>query len=200
MKAIHYCLAGLILACPIPASAWDSQCWPQGTVDFYCAKADDCPAGVAIIGSILRGEHEYITREALGIAGLAGLADRNAMPFYDANEPASPWLPIVEPGKPGEVVGRVADSLLDAITVRKTKLSELSQLPDVSYGLSDFALGNTHCLAKNGPEDPDTCHTFMPHMGAVNSTHFSPQNRHVYARYHRAAKAVAEPSISLPSA
>lgn len=71
--------------------------------------------------------------------------------------------------------------------IRRTSIAEMTQLPDFSYALWDWAMGNEVC-----PPDPsrgaDECHRFAPqHMGLLNSSHFPPQSRSFYMHYHQLA-------------
>lgn len=71
--------------------------------------------------------------------------------------------------------------------IRTVSLAELTQLPDMSYTLWDWARGNEVCPMD--PSDPEvlSCHEFEEHMGAMNSSHFPPQARYFYAWYHQLA-------------
>ena len=78
----------------------------------------------------------------------------------------------------------------NAFTPRQYSIGEMAQLPDFSYGLWDWAFGNEACPLPLGL-DPDVCHSFKQHMGAVNSSHFLPQAQNFYHHYHKLALAVA---------
>ncbi len=73
---------------------------------------------------------------------------------------------------------------------RTLRAGEMSQLPDMSYSLWDWAMGNEVCpvsdvLSVTG------CHRFDQHMGGLNSNHFLPQSEHFYRWYHDLAIARA---------
>lgn len=68
---------------------------------------------------------------------------------------------------------------------RTLRASEMAQLPDMSYSLWDWAMGNEVCPL--GELDVQTCHTFEKHMGGLNSSHFVPQSQGFYAWYHQLA-------------
>lgn len=73
---------------------------------------------------------------------------------------------------------------------RYLSVGELAQLPDFSYSLWDWAMGNETCPLVGGG-DATACHDFTTHMGPVNSNHFLPQARGFYAHYHSLALARA---------
>lgn len=75
---------------------------------------------------------------------------------------------------------------------------ELSQLPDFSYALWDWASGNETC-ALEGATSIAECHDFASHMGPVNSNHFVPQSQLFYAHYHSLAMARAAECAALKS-
>ena len=72
------------------------------------------------------------------------------------------------------------------IAEREVTVGGMAQLPDMSYTLWDWALGNEYCPV-NEQLNPTSCHTFSKHMGAYNSNHFVPQSRYFYAWYHQLA-------------
>ena len=73
-----------------------------------------------------------------------------------------------------------------AVQERIHSPSEFSQLPDFSYSLWDWALGNETCPLDHSIA-PDDCHKFAGHMGATNSNHFLPQTSTAYNWYHQLA-------------
>jgi hypothetical protein len=93
----------------------------------------------------------------------------------------------IEPTGPGAMLRHVQ---------RPFSIPEFAEVPDGSYSLSDYLLGNEHCIvqhsAKLTADDIEACHSYFHHIGPVNSTHFSPQNRHMYRLYHGMALAVAQ--------
>lgn len=72
----------------------------------------------------------------------------------------------------------------ERVQVRYLTPGELAQLPDFSYALWDWAMGNETCPLPEVVTDAATCHDFRSHMGAVNSNHFLPQAQHFYAHLH----------------
>ena len=75
-----------------------------------------------------------------------------------------------------------ANSLAD----RQYAIGEMAQLPDLSWALWDWAMGNEPCpIAPGTPSD--SCHDFASHMGALNSNHFLPQAKRFYEYYHELA-------------
>lgn len=69
---------------------------------------------------------------------------------------------------------------------RTVDLGQLTQLPDMSYTLYDWASGNESCPV-DASLDPEKCHVFEKHMGSYNSSHFLPQARVFYTHYHALA-------------
>jgi len=69
---------------------------------------------------------------------------------------------------------------------RQRRASEFAHLPDFSFSLWDWALGNETCPLTNRLST-EKCHAFAGHMGMVNSNHFVPQTQSFYAYYHRLA-------------
>src|SRR6185436_1916049 len=142
--------------------------------------------------SFLYGEHTYITYEALKLIGLDTFAEQSfAIPRYYSviGDATGTNQPTLEPASWGSESYRQLQ--------RSILLPEVSQLPDVSYSLSDYLLGNEHCLAGDPLQDLsqrsgiNKCHDFAPDMGSVNSNHFWPQNKSMYELYHGAALEVA---------
>lgn len=82
---------------------------------------------------------------------------------------------------------------------RTFTIAELSQLPDFSYALWDWASGHETCPLNDGT-DATLCHDFASHMGPVNSNHFVPQSQRAYARAHALAVARATECKSLGDA
>lgn len=74
---------------------------------------------------------------------------------------------------------------------RSLAIGELSQLPDFSYSLWDWATGHETCPLTGGG-DATSCHDFSTHMGPVNSNHFLPQAKNFYLEYHQLALARAD--------
>ncbi len=73
------------------------------------------------------------------------------------------------------------------IQSRTLTLGELTQVPDFSYALWDWATGHETCPLPGVGVDPEKCHDFATHMGPVNSNHFLPQAARFYDRYHQLA-------------
>jgi hypothetical protein len=186
--------------------AYDSQCRPDtggfGNGDYeasICAKAPECGDGVNMTRGIMVGEHAKITRDAMRYLGIPeAIIGENAIPTYYAPNRAVPTQPGLATQEPATI------ALMQVQVSRKTVIPELAQLPDASYGLGDYLLGNEHCLASYIPrgtfDDVQACHSFTSHMGAVNSTHFSPQNHAVYTLYHQLALTTAKRCVAMKAA
>jgi hypothetical protein len=166
----------LVAAIASTAAAYDSQ----------CSRADGsaCESGPDAGHNRWLGpsaEHEIIWEHTRPLAGL----------------PASVSAPVQLDVFTGSATVPTAAGALPTLTpapfaaatrVRRRELTigELAQLPDFSFALWDWALGNETCPLGDGA-DAITCHDFRTHMGPVNSNHFLPQARTFYAHYHALA-------------
>jgi hypothetical protein len=86
---------------------------------------------------------------------------------------------------------------------RSYTLAEMTQLPDHSYSLWDWASGNETCPI-GGPTalpltDAEHCHAFATHMGPLNSNHFLPQAQRFFHHYHGLALARARECAAMRS-
>jgi len=102
--------------------------------------------------------------------------------YFATGDTVYGYYAALEPG----AIGRMRDPVS-----RLTTIPEFSQIPDYSYGLADFILGNEHCFLKNAffgvRNDASACHNYATRLGPLNSTHFPPQARAVYEGYHKLA-------------
>lgn len=194
---------------------------PGGTVDPDCILAsrldvDRAKAGwlTARVGGDLShwSEHTLITRAAAERAGLLhGLGGSGPLIFepfwlrYPARNalvgsnirPSEPPPPNAPP--PDLLVGQSFRPLAlnesnAAFVARNISLLELSQLPDFSNSLADWAMGNEVCPIAGvdhayKSDDVEACHQFTAVMGAVNVTHFRPLNHDLWQHYHGLALA-----------
>ncbi|MCB9779628.1 MAG: hypothetical protein H6742_13775 [Alphaproteobacteria bacterium] len=82
---------------------------------------------------------------------------------------------------------------------RDIDMSQWANLPDVSWSLAGWALGNERCPLDDSivEIDPDYCFKFTGWMGALNSTHFPPQSYAAYDWYHQLALATAGRCVEL---
>jgi hypothetical protein len=165
-----------------------------GTVrafDSHCgAGSVECPDGFAAArtrwgvsgggGSVdERAEHARLWLETFAVSGLpASLNGDLELPVFTTGEEV-----------PGGTIDypTVRPVLVSAARkqVRVITLAELTQLPDFSFTLWDWATGNETCPP--GPLNPDVCHKYFPHIGMLNSNHMVPQAERFYAHYHRLA-------------
>jgi hypothetical protein len=147
---------------------------------FACKTGLDYPRGTYV------GEHGWIAYIGMRWAGLESYASQKLPAYYTdaqiafdgSNESslipagiAAPWKHKVD---------------------RQAALSDLAELPDASYSFSDYLMGNEHCLPQNidraTQDDILACHKYNSHIAIVNSTHFAPQNQHLYWVYHELAR------------
>ena len=162
MKRASFTAAFLAAA---PAWSWDSRCEVDGAEGPLAAQH-------RLIDAQSRDEHRQIWLETLRLSG--------ARTDLDADFTLESYTAGAETLKPV--------SFLTAISKRSRlhSASEFTQLPDFSYSLWDWALGNETCPIDTGL-DPTSCHSFEFHMGSVNSNHFPPQTQTHYAWYHQLA-------------
>jgi hypothetical protein len=148
-----------------PAWSWDSRCTVDGAEGPLAAQN-------RWIDAQSRDEHRQIWLETLRLSG--GRAD------LDADFTLTSYT-----GGPNTLQPR---SFIDATATRFRirSASEFTQLPDFSYSLWDWSLGNETCPIDSSL-DAQSCHSFAFHMGAVNSNHFLPQTLTHYTRYHQLA-------------
>lgn len=208
-------LACLLALAPTAARAWESECRPDPAPyggaatghDMSICRGEDapfCEPGLGFARGAQLGEHARIVREALRAAGLSSFGDRAFELAYWSDrhtvltgDPGSPMqtLPTIAPARIGRMSAQVTRTL---------SIPAFAQVPDGSHSLGDFLFGNEHCPVGGLPRRPGVdnraCHTFATHMGMINSSHFVPQARDAYARYHAAAAAVARRCAALDEA
>ncbi len=173
------------LGAALPSYAFDSACRQYSDPTLEVAQLGEPSPCVPEEGpNIARqrwvgplDEHRQLFERALRKAGLPHSFSQTLK------------LRIFTSAEPVQVGNRTLASLKpvafqDAVRAqtRAFSLGELSQLPDWSYALWDWATGHETC-----PLDPGTfagdCHAFSTHMGPVNANHFVPLSQHFYARY-----------------
>ncbi len=209
MKA-HLLPLALVTVAASSAHAWNSTCvkaangvYRAGDAQAHiCAGNDDstaCSNSREQATGVRVGEHALLAAKGLNAAGLASLTTAT-LPAYAATSTAFGNAPSATPGTPS-TLGRASSNVRSMTT-----LPEFAEVPDASYGLADFLLGNEHCFARGAvSSDPAkdtaaratadgaaTCHDFQSRMGSVNSTHFGTQARASYAHYHALALEVAK--------
>ena len=203
------------LTTPRHAGAYETMCTPIEVSDLeaairtiVCAGPDRlaCADGPDSARGHLVGEHVALAFEALERAGLGSF---NAAPLVLRYWSDGQAVPVPEGGTAvGPSVAPTGPAAMTAAVERRHWLAEFAEVTDLSYSLSDWLLGNEHCLAPNAlvdevvgtPEGVAACHTFASHMGAVNSTHFPPQTRAMYELYHAHALRRAAECLALQDA
>jgi hypothetical protein len=136
------------------------------------------------------GEHVDLYGEALARAG---------------GDPAATYdLPVYSGGTTDEgyhsYLPMETWAELEWTGTRTIDLQSFANLPDVSWSLGDWALGNELCPLADAPEGSFTqayCHRFAGAMGALNSSHFPPQSESAHAWYHRLALDAAARCVTL---
>ena len=155
--------------------------------EIVCRPMPDCASGLATARGVFFGEHAWITREAMRRAGLGALAEGPAIPKY-----YSPRRPLrVGTEEFASYEPSAAGRGMQVLTERLNTVAEFAHIPDWSWSVFDYLLGNEHCFLNDVAREPleriQACHQFTTHMGPANSTHFPPQARAVYLLYHRIA-------------
>ncbi len=195
----------MLLVPALPADAYDSQCVPGSAARTQAAAYEricaptceevECADGVAKARGTQLGEHTWITHEAMRWAGLATYAeDEELFDYHGLGGDVTPDYDSLEPAGGGAMVASVA---------RPYTIPELSQLPDMSYSMIDFLLGNEHCpvigMPRGSLAEVEQCHQYK-HMGSMNSTHFLPQAHKMYEHYRALAVETAERCALMHSA
>jgi hypothetical protein len=202
-------LLSLVTLAAGSARAWDSSCVKNGNGVYraadaqahICAGSDGktaCASAREEATGVRVGEHALLAAKGLSAAGLAPLA-ATAIPTYATTRTSFGGSASSTPAT-AATIGRTSSAVRSVTT-----LPEFAEVPDASYGLADFLLGNEHCFARGAvssdatkdnaaratPEGTATCHDFQSRMGSVNSTHFGAQARASYAHYHALALEVS---------
>ncbi len=184
------------------ASAWQSECFStrQGvTGSFYLCKGAEEQATERWIptegrrykhASTAIAEHWEIWNHAAQAGGLPAELQGAEILFevYTRPDEYIPRHPAQEKAGSLEVVGRLRE------------IGEVTQLPDMSYSLQDWARANSDCPLDEADLDGDSCHNFLGHLGALNSTHFLPQAQDWYMHLHGIALERAEACAAISSA
>jgi len=136
------------------------------------------------------GEHVDLYAEALARAGGSGAATYD-LPVYSGgttDEGYHSYLPLE------------AWDELEWAGTRTIDLQSFANLPDISWSLGDWALGNEVCPLADAPDGSFTeayCHKFAGAMGALNSSHFPPQAESAHAWYHQLALDAAARCVTM---
>ncbi len=188
-------LAAVMVALATPALAWESTCYvyADGTLEpasyfnapgAACALAGPQTARGRWVGGL--DEHRQLwerTREAAGLPAAVSATLR--LRVFTSSTPLQVGTQTLTSLQPVPFQQATREQ------VRAISIGELAQLPDWSYSLWDWALGNETCPLEGAAGSAELCHDFASHMGPVNSNHFLPQAQRFYARYHALALARA---------
>ncbi len=188
-------LTALALFAAAPALAWESTCRTYANFDAEPAQLTAPTAcapekGPATARARWVGpgdEHRRLWEKTRELAGLPETVS------------ATQLLTVFTGPADVTVGGRGLPSLRPAAfeqatrtQVRAVSVGELTQLPDWSYSLFDWAEGHETCPLAGSTENPEDCHDFASHMGPVNANHFLPLATSFYRRYHALAVARAQ--------
>jgi hypothetical protein len=184
-------LLALFALLPVSALAWDSVCFEPNS------RACTPSAGPNTARHRWLGpsdEHRQLFDETRAQAGLpASVSLPTTLTVFTSSSSVDiggVMMPTLQPSK------------FEGATRERTRtftVAELSQLPDFSYALWDWASGNETCPLNDGT-DATLCHDFASHMGPVNSNHFVPQSQYAYRRAHSLAVARASECKALADA
>ena len=180
------------------ALAWQSQCFTGQSDPEHAGEPEICadgyhkarnryvlPEGVSGVSysTIRNPEHAWIWDVSADRAGLPSslVDDMELKTYIKPEELGVEDFTSIRPRREG----------VEKTLTRTLRASEMTQLPDMSFSLWDWAMGNEVCpLDEN--LDVQECHRFDKHMGGLNSSHFLPQSEGFYRWYHDLALARAE--------
>ena len=135
-------------------------------------------------------EHANLLLDAASAGGIPAsllLGSFQLSVFTDAKR----TVPTNEDGsQTDKSIAPVFFGLADGKVTRGYTVPGFAGLPDHSYSLWDWVLGNEVCptgTVTAAPGNPVSCHTLSSHLGPVNSTHFPPQAENIYRWYHSLA-------------
>jgi len=170
-------IIAIVVAVPQQVHAFDSEC------RAFLRKCDYGPdaARNPWVDDSGRDEHRLIWNKAHELGGLPdSLSWQQAITAFTGDNK------IRVRGRSVPSYQPVAFEETSSTVVRRFYIGEFSQLPDFSYAVWDWVLGNEQCPVPEigGNED---CHDFASHLGLVNLPHFPPQSQYFYARLHRLA-------------
>jgi hypothetical protein len=170
--------AVVVLALVGDARAFDSH-WGAGPIE--CQGGYDAARtrwGVTDAGlEDGSAEHRTLWLRSREVSGLPASLDATIeLPVFVADVEVAAGVESVRPLL--KDAGRAA--------VRTTSLAEMTQLPDFSYTLWDWAMGNEVC-PPDPEQEPLECHEYFPHIGILNSNHMVPQAERFYRYYHALA-------------
>jgi hypothetical protein len=174
------------------AFAWQSECFindgwngvgePPVCADGYqkaqknwVVHENGDPKRAGYYGEIAFPEHAFIFEDAVKASGVP----------KEATDPMALSWSVANKVLPGELALFSTDPVLGGSnTVKHTiRASEMTQLPDMSFSLWDWARGNEVCPLGDQIED-NLCHGFQAYLGGLNSSHFLPQSEGFYVWYH----------------
>jgi len=152
-------------------------------------------------------EHWAITKAAAAVAGLPASLGKTFFVRYPSNNTfvASPSnasfgsLVLAQSQIPTGFES-VSSEVLRGISVY-----EMSQVPDMSYSITDWISGNETCpltdidgafITDNDPGQLG-CHDYFQALGTLNVSHFSPGSRSVYEHYHQLALTRMDACVAL---
>jgi hypothetical protein len=208
-------LVASTLLVSLPALAWEAICRDPGEAASSPTRLsgprlehalenheDDNCTGMGAARGHLLGEHAWITRRAMQLAGFENAFIDDAMVFHapqiDRRMPVPRGYFTLGPSRIAPNVTSqeaTGPGRMSRWVTREASFPELSEIPDWSHSLSDWVMGNERCLPRNVPratlEDVEVCHLFRGHMGSINSTHWPPLSRVIYKRYHGIALGIA---------
>ncbi|MDP1823620.1 MAG: hypothetical protein Q8L48_10270 [Archangium sp.] len=173
-------LWALVVLSSSTALAYDSKCYRAPGV--ACAEGPDATRHRWIGES---DEHRQLLAVAASYSGIAPeLFEDFTLPTYVKDEV------LMLGNTPTLTLKPAALSSAAAVVGRTWSVAEFAQLPDFSYSLADWALGNETCPLDDflpAPVPAFECHEFAGHMGSYNSNHFLPQSEEHYRAYHQLA-------------
>jgi cysteine-rich repeat protein len=171
-------LATLVLAAAPFAGAWNVSCLDEA--------GEECPDGYAKVRTPWRphpqSEHRRLFERTLEIGGLpASLRETFQLTVHADDATLSG-----EDGRSYKSIRPVRNGARH-IVLRELSVQAMSNLPDNSYTLWDWASGNEICPPDRGNADALDCHNYETHIGWLNANHMLPQSQRFYEHLHRLA-------------
>ena len=201
-----------VVLLPSVANAWQGVCREAGgrtgmlsANDIAASVCDmdappECSEGLGYARGTQLGEHTYLTREGMRLAGLSTTLRDAPVVFENPQIGTARALPRGY-YTDGSMVGGVPTlapagaGSMRAWLDRQVAIAELSEVADGSHSIAEYVMGNEHCLPRGVPretvEDVNRCHGFAAHMGTINSSHWPEQAEAYYRLYHQLALTTA---------
>ncbi len=160
------------------------------SLGFGWPGADPEPVGEAGVRMLWFGEHVGLLTANLEAAGWT--PEEMTLQVWGDTGEALPGMPTLLPPSSWAEVGNVQE--------RTIRLDMWANLPDVTWSIADWSMGNERCpwSALGHDVTAASCNTFfLGWLSAANSTHFPPQSHASWSWHHQLALDVAARCVTL---